>query len=135
MSYYDLEIPDEDVAGWKLYYEDGTVYTNLDGTWDEAPDTGVQILIVYGKSLFQYGKYRKGRNWRWIRRGKDYYVRTDTGWSVTNLAPQMPSGRAKEGTEIERDAFRAILNTAFADFLLPGQVPVDVPAPPIGGGE
>lgn len=31
---------------WKLYYGDGTTYSNLDGSWIEAPSVGVVCVVV-----------------------------------------------------------------------------------------
>ncbi len=32
--------------GWAIYYADGSVYTDEDGAWPQAPSVGVQVLIL-----------------------------------------------------------------------------------------
>lgn len=37
------------IVGWELWYGDGTVFTNKDGTWAQAPYENVQALIMLHK--------------------------------------------------------------------------------------
>ena len=35
------------LVGWKVWYDDGSVFSSLDGDWKDAPAEGVQILVEY----------------------------------------------------------------------------------------
>lgn len=39
---------------WKLYYDDGTTFSDEDGTWGDAPARGVQAI---GRSDKDHGRY------------------------------------------------------------------------------
>lgn len=51
--------PDE----WKIYYDDGTTFSDADGTPEDAPSYGIQIIAVHDE----------GANGRSLIRGFDYY--------------------------------------------------------------
>lgn len=35
------------IKSWRIYYADGSTFTNLDGLWAEAPPFGVQCVVYY----------------------------------------------------------------------------------------
>jgi len=35
------------IKSWRIYYADGSTFTNKDGTWAEAPPFGVQCIVWY----------------------------------------------------------------------------------------
>jgi hypothetical protein len=35
------------IKGWRIYYADGSVFTDLEGSWAEAPPFGVQAIVYY----------------------------------------------------------------------------------------
>lgn len=46
------------VTGWELVYTDGSVVTSEDSTWEDAPDTRVQVLVMFHEPPYmtlQYG--------------------------------------------------------------------------------
>lgn len=55
------------VEGWAIYYADGSVYTNEDGTWTEAPSEEVQVLIL------RHGEDGYGRPIKTVVTGVDEY--------------------------------------------------------------
>ena len=46
------------VIGWRITYGDGSTFTDVDGSWDDAPDQNVQILEYLHEPpyrTFEYG--------------------------------------------------------------------------------
>ena len=35
------------LLGWRIYYDNGTTFSSVDGTWNEAPGDGVQVVVEY----------------------------------------------------------------------------------------
>ena len=35
------------IKSWRIYYADGSTFSNLDGTWAQAPPFGVQAVVYY----------------------------------------------------------------------------------------
>lgn len=35
------------IKSWRIYYADGSTFTDKDGTWAEAPPFGVQCIVYY----------------------------------------------------------------------------------------
>jgi len=35
------------VKAWRVYYEDGSSFSNEDGTWAQAPPFGLQCVVYY----------------------------------------------------------------------------------------
>lgn len=35
------------IKSWRIYYADGSTFSNKDGTWAEAPPFGVQCVVYY----------------------------------------------------------------------------------------
>ena len=58
----DLPLKGDNVqVDWRIYYEDGSVFDNTQGSWDDAPLDGVQCVAVrheiYGRQIFSGGDY------------------------------------------------------------------------------
>lgn len=41
------------IQGWCLYYGDGSTFSHLNGSWDEAPISGVQVLKYLHSEPYQ----------------------------------------------------------------------------------
>lgn len=37
----------QDVKGWRIYYGDGSTFDSSQGSWTDAPDEDVQIVMLY----------------------------------------------------------------------------------------
>lgn len=100
------------VAGWRLYYANGSVIDSNQSSWNDAPDDAVQILAVF------YDKFdTKGRRYRALFHGSpgnagDYYWQFGAG-----TAKDVPPGAdVKYGLMMEPKAdFLAIYNRALGD--------------------
>ncbi len=55
------------MEGWAIHYADGSVYTDEDGTWPQAPSEGVQVLIL------RHGEDEHGRTIKTVVTGVDEY--------------------------------------------------------------
>jgi len=80
-------------SGWELYYTDGTIFTDKDGHWDEAPQFGVQALV-------RYHQRPKGGVGYEICNGQDLY----TVDRKTALNIELPPD-VKIGEEMDREDF------------------------------
>jgi len=56
------------VIGWKLWYDDGNVFSSHDGQWKDAPQDGVLEMMVYYEK-----KDGMGRPTRLSLGGHDWY--------------------------------------------------------------
>lgn len=66
--------PELEILCWKVHYTKGT-FTCKQGTWDEAPNDGVQVVTVWYKQTyrtFTEGKWQTF-HYRHICSGEDYY--------------------------------------------------------------
>jgi hypothetical protein len=59
---------------WRIYYDDGSTFSDEDGGPDEAPALGVQIITVADSSLDPDNTGRR------VWDGRDYYWWTDSEW-------------------------------------------------------
>lgn len=53
---------------WKIYYADGSTFSNLDGSWEDAPAWGILGIVIKSKET----------GWS-IVSGGDFYVMTEDG--------------------------------------------------------
>ena len=64
---------------WKIYYDDGTAFSNIDGEWETAPSDGVLCVVV-----------KSDKTGRHIFSGSDYYFKipgTDSFAHADDLGP------------------------------------------------
>ena len=60
------------VIGWRVWYEDSTVYNSKEHHWKDLPNDGLQIVVLYMNKRL---KHTKG--WcRCMRSSSDYYWTT-----------------------------------------------------------
>lgn len=98
------------IIHWKIYYGDDTVYTSNDGTWEEAPDTGVQVVMLYFDE-----DHSEDKPYREIIQGGDFYCKDgDSIFSeITALDGNIQSGSIKTGTNIDLSLYESIVATSF----------------------
>jgi hypothetical protein len=82
------------IIGYRIYYADGSVWTDASGKWNSAPSTGVQVVV-----LLHAGDYRT------IKMGLDEYREPGLG------------NRVKTGSLISDAAFAAIIERVRAEVL------------------
>ena len=66
---------------WRVYYDTGETFSDLDGNWAAAPQHGV-VCVVVRDPTGQWG--------RWVLSGKDFYVKYPEGeqlFATDDLAP------------------------------------------------
>lgn len=101
---------------WRIYYDDGTVFTNEDGTPWEAPRTGVQVIAQPNPTV----------GWYILHSADSYYWEEDReGWSkadeytkwdhlVRAYTPLLIFGR-----QISDESYRIILKKVRKDLPTP----------------
>ena len=99
----------KDCVGVKVFYADGTVLKwpmgQIKAGWATAPEHGVQVVAIYHKN----GRAAWFANY-------DYYALTRDELVETNLPGELPEGAVvKMGSEMDKDAFRALYNAAMKE--------------------
>lgn len=91
------------LVGWKLYYDDGGVFSSSDGDWKDAPLDGVLVLVEF---------YDGGERVLHIER--DYYILDDDkAFGTNNLHPWLAKQKTvKYGRWSKNSIFRQILEKA-----------------------
>jgi hypothetical protein len=102
------------LVGWKLIYTNGTEIRSTDMPFNEAPQTGVQVLIKYYKRA-------KGGYSREIQNGLDMYVL----FSEQPLYLDLPL-EIKKGENLPSARFDELLEYARADEEIVTQMSEDV---------
>ena len=99
---------------WKIYYNDGSTYSDHDGDAFDAPGRGVQVIVIVDKDhgwRTQCGEH----NYVWDKRGRysAWWGCNDTGLLLYLLDP----GPRKVifGTQISRREFDMIFGKASQD--------------------
>lgn len=105
----------KDSIGVKLRYADGSVVSipikDIKKGWAAAPDFGVQVVSIYHNVRFSKG-YRAA----WFA-GYDYYALVGNEITETNRPSEIPEGAVvKQGSEMDKDAFRKLYNAAMQDY-------------------
>ena len=95
------------LLGWKIWYDNGSAFSSLDGTWEDAPSDGVQVVVEF----YPEGeKYYHSRNYFILDNGKAY--------GTNDINPFLrKQGTVKSGRWTSDDYFRDILNKAKEDVL------------------
>jgi hypothetical protein len=62
------------IAGWKIYYPDHVV-TSRESSWEKAPSTDVQVVIVFYRRTYKVwnGDHWEIENFRHVFHSEDYY--------------------------------------------------------------
>jgi len=95
---------------WKIYYEDGTTFSDSDGKPEEAPARGVQIIMQAEPHL--------GRE---ILRATDFYIRKNEQWfavdhfGLFDYLSNPGLKTVKFGRYIPNDEYARVLADAVAD--------------------
>lgn len=64
------------MKNWAIYYDDGSRFTDEDGTEFDAPRTGVQIIVQKNSSM----------GWELVSQADYYYYEPETrGWYVAEM--------------------------------------------------
>lgn len=99
------------VAGWHAYYPE-QIYTSFMTVWEELPDEGVQVIVLYYDAYATEGgsvRYRK------LLDGDDFYFHvpgTDIYGSTNHQAEIPDAAVVKEGREIPDSEFSEVKQRA-----------------------
>jgi hypothetical protein len=119
---------------WKLWYADGSTFTDGDGTWLDAPALGVLVLATedpdVGRELdhgprgeFYAWWPDASKPWGFDRTGLLDYLHA-VGWPPTTLLgavslADLSAAGVKVGRSVDNDRWRGILSAAVNDPYLP----------------
>lgn len=98
------------MIAWKIYYDDGSTYSNLDGSMDSAPKLGVQVIVYVDSEVG-----------RVVLSMRDYYWLAAYGWDggdLFGLFDYLSSSGLKLilfGRAVRTPRYRQILAQALAD--------------------
>lgn len=100
----------ENFLKWKIYYSDGSFFTNKDGNPEDAPGRGVQIILQRDDMI--------GRE---VLRATDFYVWKDNKWyameyfGFVDYLIQPGLKIVKLGEYITNEEYRRLLGLAIND--------------------
>lgn len=97
---------------WRIYYGDGTTFSNLDGSPEAAPALNVQAIVEYDP---QVGRALTVR--------RDFYIRVEGEWMGVDwfglIDQLMAQGIVKAGRSLPSSRFEQIYQQAVSDPGLP----------------
>lgn len=91
------------LIGWKIWYDNGSVFSSSQGEWKDAPVDGVQIVVEY------YDDETKK-----IHIERDYYILDDgKAYGTNNINPYLRKyGLVKFGRWSSDDKFKKLVQKA-----------------------
>lgn len=119
------KMKDVKIAGYKIYYGDGSVYaargpySHLFKEWKKAPYENIQIIMLYENKYFGADK----KHYRMSMSGFDYYLfdgREFMACNDTRKFPAIPKKSLKYGWYVDRKNLNEINKKAMRDFWLEG---------------
>ena len=99
--------------GFKLYYTDETVYTGIDNlveAWEAAPNTGIQVLVIYESYTSATGYHT-----RHMMHGLDYYSYDGDTFYASNDSRATP-GTILYGEWTTDEQFEELRQRAFNNY-------------------
>lgn len=116
---------------WKIYYDDGTTFSDEDGTWEEAPYRGVLLVVTSDPNVGRevdhgargefYAWWPDAtKPWGFDRTGiLDYLANLPEYDETTHIADlsldDWNRAGVKVGRSVDNHVFEAILEQALAD--------------------
>jgi len=103
---------------WKIYYGDGSTFTNLQGSPDEAPPFGVQFIL----QLCDEGRWRETLHEAdyFVMGEDDVWIGSDITGILDRLAHRIPFSGFLVGRWIGHDAFMKLNKVVQQDKDFPG---------------
>lgn len=93
---------------WKIYYSDGTTYSDLDGPPEQAPALDVQVIVQLDDTGGRYNQM-----------GSDYYIwREDRWWGVDIFGLfdwLIHNSSVKFGRTVDNEKYRMMFQMAEND--------------------
>ncbi len=107
----DKGYPIVDVAGWKIYYTDGTIVSSKDVDWHNAPKHEVQIVMLYLNKLDSSGRHCRHRMC-----GFDFYFKDEEGFGYSFDDSSFVRGEVVYGKWTTYENYNKLFNIAIKDF-------------------
>ncbi len=111
------------IIGWKIFYDDESVYSSRTGSWRDAPSDGVQEVL-----LFEETNDSQGRPTRVIHHSQDLYFsdgdqlfgsNNDELRDNLNRYPRLKSEDFKRGRWTSGEIYEKIQRVVIADYERP----------------
>ena len=105
------------VAGWRIYYGDGTVADSRSTDWEESPNDNVQVVVVFYNETYKtwIDDELKEYPYRVLYTRADYYWKWGAGSAIDANAANAPD--VKLGKELEKEDWRAVYDRANDDLV------------------
>jgi len=107
----------DDYVGFRIWYADGSIKSNLDGTWDTVPSQGVQFVTVYEARTYPIWIEDEWVTENYVVQfhGQDYYWLDSSGKPDAGTAAEaidIPDGYLKTGSWMLEETGVAFWNLA-----------------------
>ena len=82
-----------DFVGFRIWYADGSVKSNLDGAWQALPSQEVQYVTFYSRDTYQIWIDTEWVTENYVAQfySQDYYWLDAGGWPGAGSAEQVPA--------------------------------------------
>jgi hypothetical protein len=99
-----------DYVGFRIWYEDGSVKSSLDGSWEDVPSQGVQFVTVYEARTYEIWIETQWvtENYCVQLHSQDYYwldIDGRPGSGSAETVPDLPLGTLKTGSTMFEVSF------------------------------
>lgn len=116
------QLDHQKIAGFKIWYDNGSFYTSNDGFWNDAPIDGIQVVMIYFDAKDALGRFT-----RLYSSGCDYYALDGSGHltsdfdDITKVSGHVLYGKFMNYQDLillEKGAFND-----YGDWLVPKSLP------------
>lgn len=98
------------ISHWRIYYGDGSMFSSAEGSWSEAPDYDVQVVV-----LFTADQTANGSHYKTIVSMVDYYWKDGDAFGYSFDDRRVCKGAIKYGAWLSNEGFRAVSDRALQD--------------------
>ena len=100
---------------WRIYYADGSTYSNLSGSWDDAPSRGV-VAVVSLDPTGVWGRFVRIKHELYYKVDEhDEVLGSETVRFIQEHIPGIRSSQIKAGGNVLTDEFQKIVQRATSD--------------------
>lgn len=100
---------------WRIYYSDGSTYSSVDGSWDNAPGKGV-VAVVTLDPTGVWGRFVRIKHELYYKLdGHDEVLGSDSLGLIHVHVPEIRGSQIKMGGNVLTDVFQRIIQRATVD--------------------
>ena len=101
------------MINWRIYYEDGTTFTNLDGGPEDAPAFGMLMVVQHDDDVGRLVMH--AWDWFYWRADHQQWWGADIYGLLDQLLHNKPISALKQGRNTHTATYKAILQKAIED--------------------